>query len=85
MGASGAVEILNRSEIAKADDPVAKRAELADEYAERWLNPYVAADRGFIDDVIDPADTRKVLIEGLTMLSSKKEELPPRKHGNMPL
>jgi acetyl-CoA carboxylase carboxyltransferase component len=85
MGASGAVEILNRVEIARADDPVAKRAELADEYAERWLNPYVAADRGFIDDVIDPADTRKVLIDGLTMLSSKKEELPPRKHGNMPL
>ena len=85
MGASGAVEILNRSEIAAADDEVAKKAELVDAYAEKWLNPYVAAERGYVDDVIDPTETRKMLIDGLDMLESKKEELPPRKHGNMPL
>jgi acetyl-CoA carboxylase carboxyltransferase component len=85
MGATGAVEILNRKEIAEADDPEARKAELVDAYAEKWLNPYVAADRGYVDDVIDPADTRRALIAGLQMLESKKEELPPRKHGNMPL
>ncbi len=85
MGASGAVEILNRPEIAAADDKVAKKAELVDTYAEKWLNPYVAAERGYVDDVIDPTDTRRMLIDALTMLESKKEELPPRKHGNMPL
>ena len=85
MGASAAVEIVYRRELAEAEDPAARRAELADEYAERWLNPYIAAERGFIDDVIDPAETRTVLIDGLDMLRSKKEELPPRKHGNMPL
>ena len=85
MGATGAVEILNRSEIAEADDKDAKKAELIDTYAEKWLNPYVAAERGYVDDVIDPADTRRMLIAGLQMLASKKEELPPRKHGNMPL
>ncbi len=85
MGAQGAVEILNRPEIAAADDPVARKAELVDDYAEKWLNPYVAAERGYVDDVIDPTDTRKMLIDGFNMLESKKEELPPRKHGNMPL
>jgi acetyl-CoA carboxylase carboxyltransferase component len=85
MGASGAVEILRRREIAEAEDPVAKKAELIDAYAEKWLNPYVAAERGYVDDVIDPAETRLKLIAGLQMLESKREELPPRKHGNMPL
>ena len=85
MGASGAVEIVYRRELMEAADAEAKRAELVEEYSERWLNPYVAAERGFIDDVIDPADTRAILIAGLEMLRSKKEELPPRKHGNMPL
>jgi acetyl-CoA carboxylase carboxyltransferase component len=85
MGATGAVEILNRKEISEADDKDAKKAELIDEYSEKWLNPYVAAERGYVDDVIDPADTRRLLIDGLQMLDSKKEELPPRKHGNMPL
>jgi acetyl-CoA carboxylase carboxyltransferase component len=85
MGASAAVEIVYRRELAEADDPEVRRTELADEYAERWLNPYIAAERGFVDDVIDPAETRTVLIDGLSMLRSKKEELPPRKHGNMPL
>ncbi len=85
MGATGAVEILNRTEIAEADDPEACKAELVDDYAEKWLNPYVAAERGYVDDVIDPVMTRHKLSEGLAMLRSKREELPPRKHGNTPL
>jgi acetyl-CoA carboxylase carboxyltransferase component len=85
MGPQGAVEIVYRKELAEADDPVAKRAELVDEYTEKFCNPYVAADRGFVDDVIDPAETRIKLIDGLAMLRSKREELPPRKHGNVPL
>ena len=85
MGPQGAVEIVYRKELAEADDPVARRAELTDEYTERFCNPYVAADRGFVDAVIDPAETRVKLIEGLEMLRSKREDLPPRKHGNVPL
>ena len=85
MGASGAVEIVNRRELADADDPVARRAELIDAYTEQFCNPWEAADRGYVDDVIDPAETRIKLIAGLKMLRSKKESLPPRKHGNMPL
>ncbi len=85
MGASGAVEILNRREIAGDADPVAKRAELIEEYTEKYCNPWEAADRGYVDDVIDPAETRVKLIAGFKMLRAKKEELPPRKHGNMPL
>ncbi|HUW01172.1 MAG TPA: acyl-CoA carboxylase subunit beta [Acidimicrobiales bacterium] len=85
MGPQGAVEILNRREIAAADDPVAKQAELVDAYTERFANPYIAAERGYIDDVIDPAETRVKLISGLAMLDSKREDLPKRKHGNVPL
>jgi acetyl-CoA carboxylase carboxyltransferase component len=85
MGPQGAVEIVYRKELAEAEDPVAKRAELVDEYTETFCNPYVAADRGFVDEVIDPAETRIKLIGGLEMLRSKREELPPRKHGNVPL
>jgi acetyl-CoA carboxylase carboxyltransferase component len=85
MGASGAVEIINRREIAEAADPVAKKAELIAEYNERYANPYAAAERGYVDDVIDPAITRPVLIKGFAMLRSKREELPKRKHGNVPL
>ena len=85
MGPQGAVEIIYRKEIAAADDPIVRHAELVDEYTEKFCNPYVAADRGFVDDVIDPAETRIKLIQGLEMLRSKREELPPRKHGNMPL
>ncbi len=85
MGASGAVEIVYRRELADAADPVARRAELVEEYTEAYCNPWEAASRGFVDDVIDPAETRIKLIAGLEMLESKKEHLPPRKHGNMPL
>jgi len=88
MGASGAVEIVYRrdlAEIADVEVREARRAELVDEYTESYCNPWEAADRGLVDDVIDPADTRLKLIAGLHMLRSKKELLPPRKHGNMPL
>ena len=85
MGPSGAVEILYRRELQQAADPTARRAELVEEYIERYANPYNAAERGYVDDVIDPAETRVKLIAGLKMLKSKREELPRRKHGNTPL
>jgi len=85
MGPQGAVEIVYRRELEQAADPDARRAELVEEYTEKFANPYVAAERGYVDDVIDPADTRIKLIAGLEMLSSKREELPRRKHGNIPL
>jgi propionyl-CoA carboxylase beta chain len=85
MGPQGAVEILYRRELAQATDPVARRSELVDEYTERYANPYLAAERGYVDDVIDPADTRAVLSRSLDLLRSKREELPKRKHGNVPL
>ena len=85
MGPEGATDIVYRREIQSAADPVARRAELIDEYKETFANPWIAAERGYIDDVIEPAETRKKLIAGLHMLSSKKENLPQRKHGNVPL
>jgi acetyl-CoA carboxylase carboxyltransferase component len=85
MGPQGAVEILYRRELADADDPVARKAELVEEYTERFVHPYDAAERGYVDDVIDPADTRRVVITALDLLRSKREELPKRKHGNVPL
>jgi len=85
MGASGAVEIVNRRELADADDPDARRAELIGAYEETYLNPWEATDRGYVDAVIDPAETRRVLSRSLDLLVSKREELPKRKHGNMPL
>ena len=62
-----------------------RRSELIEDYTERYANPYIAAERGYVDDVIDPAETRRVLTRSLEMLSTKREELPKRKHGNMPL
>ena len=85
MGPQGAVEIINRRELAEASDPVARKAELVDEYTERFANPFIAAERGYVDDVIDPADTRRKVIAGFELLRSKREELPRRKHGNVPL
>ena len=85
MGPQGAVEIIYRRELQSAADPVARRAELVDDYTERYANPYIAAERGYIDDVIDPADTRRLVIAGFEMLRSKREELLPRKHGVIPL
>jgi acetyl-CoA carboxylase carboxyltransferase component len=85
MGPQGAVEILYRRDLEQAGDPDARRAELVAKYTEHYANPYVAAERGYVDDVIDPADTRVLLVKGLAMLRSKREELPRRKHGNVPL
>jgi len=85
MGPQGAVEIVYRRELQQAADPVARRAELVADYTEKYANPYSAAERGYVDDVIDPAETRIKLINGLQMLQTKREELPRRKHGNMPL
>jgi acetyl-CoA carboxylase carboxyltransferase component len=85
MGPQGAVEILYRRELQTAADPIARRSELVEDYTERFANPYVAAERGFVDDVIDPAETRVKLIAGLEVLRTKREELPSRKHGNIPL
>jgi acetyl-CoA carboxylase carboxyltransferase component len=85
MGPQGAVDIVYRRELAESPDPVARRAQLVDEYTERFANPYLAAERGYVDDVIDPADTRRVLAASLDLLRSKREELPKRKHGNVPL
>ena len=85
MGPQGAVEIVYRRELQQAADPVARRAELVAEYTERYANPYAAAERGYVDDVIDPAETRRKIVAGLAMLKTKREELPRRKHGNVPL
>jgi acetyl-CoA carboxylase carboxyltransferase component len=85
MGPQGAVEIVYRRELLQAADPVARRVELVNEYTEKYANPYAAAERGYVDDVIDPAETRKKLIAGFEMLRTKREELPRRKHGNVPL
>jgi acetyl-CoA carboxylase carboxyltransferase component len=85
MGASGAVGIVYRRDLAEAEDPEGLRAQLIDDYEERYANPYIAAERGFIDDVIDPAETREILARSLDLLRGKREELPKRKHGNVPL
>jgi propionyl-CoA carboxylase beta chain len=85
MGPDAAVNIIHRRRLAEADDPEATKAELVDEYKEKFANPYVAAERGFIDDVIDPAETRPKLIRALDMLQNKRDTLPPKKHGNIPL
>jgi acetyl-CoA carboxylase carboxyltransferase component len=85
MGAEGAVNVVFRREIEKAADPDAKRAELIREYRDKFSTPYAAAERGFVDDVIEPAETRPRLIRSLRMLSTKREAIPARKHGNIPL
>jgi acetyl-CoA carboxylase carboxyltransferase component len=85
MGAEGAVNIVFRKEIEKAADPAARREELIDEFRRKFSTPYAAAERGFIDDVIEPAETRPRLIQALRMLATKREAVPARKHGNIPL
>jgi propionyl-CoA carboxylase beta chain len=85
MGPKGAVEILFRREIESAPDPEAESARRIAEYSERFANPYLAAARGYLDDVIDPRDTRPRLIDALGTLSTKRDRNPPRKHGNIPL
>ncbi len=85
MGPEGAVNIVFRNELEEADDPEARRAELIADYKERFANPYVAAERGYVDDVIEPRRTRPVLIDALETALTKREPRPPRKHGNIPL
>jgi propionyl-CoA carboxylase beta chain len=85
MGPEGAVNIVFRGELAEADDPEARRAELIADYRERFANPYTAAERGYVDEVIEPRRTRPVLIDALRTAASKREPPPKRKHGNIPL
>ena len=85
MGSEGAVEIIFRKELAVAEDPVKRKDELVAEYRDKFANPYVAASRGYIDDVIEPRETRPRLINALEMLSNKREINPAKKHGNIPL
>ncbi len=85
MGPEGAVNIIFRKQIAEAEDPEAEQARLVQEYRETFANPYVAAERGYIDDVIEPRETRPRLIEALKMLQNKRDSNPPKKHGNIPL
>ena len=85
MGPDGAVNIIFRKELEKAKDPVKKKAELVADYREKFASPYVAAERGYIDDVIEPKETRPRLINALAMLSNKRDSNPAKKHGNIPL
>jgi len=85
MGPDGAVNIIFRKQIAEAADPEAERERLVAEYREQFANPYVAAARGYVDDVIEPHETRPRLIEALRMLQNKRDANPPKKHGNIPL
>jgi methylmalonyl-CoA carboxyltransferase large subunit len=85
MGAEGAAEIVFRAEIDKAENKAARRKELIEEYRSHFANPFVAAGRRLVDDVIDPADTRKYLAQSLEALHTKRELRPPKKHGLMPL
>ena len=85
MGAKGAAEIIFRNDIKNSDDPEATLAEKEMEYKERFANPYEAAARGFIDEVIQPSDTRRKVIEALHMLRNKAQRMPRKKHGNLPL
>ena len=85
MGAKGASEIIFKKEISEAADSAAKLLEKEKEYAEKFANPYRAASRGFIDEVILPKDTRRKLIKTFAMLENKVAHLPKKKHGNIPL
>jgi propionyl-CoA carboxylase beta chain len=85
MGAQGAVNILYRGELKSAEDPEARRAELITEYEDTLANPYTAAERGYVDGVIPPHETRLEVVKGLRLLGTKRETLPPKKHGNIPL
>jgi propionyl-CoA carboxylase beta chain len=85
MGAEGAVNIIHRKEIGAAADPDATRAELIADYSSKFSTPYIAAERGYVDAVIPPQETRARLVKALEMLRSKRENIPQRKHGNIPL
>jgi propionyl-CoA carboxylase beta chain len=85
MGPEGAVNIVFRGELEEAEDPEGRREELIADYKERFANPYTAAERGYLDDVIEPRRTRPVLVSALETALSKREPTPKRKHGNIPL
>ncbi|MEM3703810.1 MAG: carboxyl transferase domain-containing protein, partial [Candidatus Bathyarchaeia archaeon] len=85
MGPQGAINIIFRKEIAEAPDPEQKRLELVSDYRQKFANPYVAAQKGYIDEVIEPAETRPKLISALEMLMTKREARPSKKHANIPL
>ncbi|NCV22196.1 MAG: methylmalonyl-CoA carboxyltransferase, partial [Chloroflexi bacterium] len=85
MGAEGAVPLIFRDQLASASDPTAERARLVADYRQRFSNPYAAAARGYVDDVIEPHETRRKLISGLDVLRHKRLSNPPKKHGNIPL
>jgi propionyl-CoA carboxylase beta chain len=85
MGPEGAVDIVYKRELDGAENRTAVRQEKIEEFRERFANPYVAADRGFVDAVIQPRDTRKKLIQALAMLENKRDKNPAKKHGNIPL
>ena len=85
MGVDGAVNIIFRDEIAAAADPASERRRLTDEYTARFANPYIAANRGYVDDVIEPSDTRPRVVGAFELLATKRDRNPPKKHGNIPL
>jgi acetyl-CoA carboxylase carboxyltransferase component len=85
MGPEGAVDIVYKRELEKAGNRQEMRKQKIEEFRERFANPYVAADRGYVDAVIEPHETRKKLIQALEMLDTKRDKNPPKKHGNIPL
>ncbi len=85
LGSEGAVKIMNRKDLANSDNPEELLKKLKDEFTEKFANPYVAASNGTVDTVIDPAETRPMLIKALEMLSNKRDKQLPRKHGNINL
>jgi propionyl-CoA carboxylase beta chain len=85
MGPEGAINVLYRRELSSAENPEETRADLVQEYRDKFANPYVAASWGYLDDVIEPSETRPRLINALEMLQNKRDENPPKKHGNIPL
>ncbi len=85
IGAEGAVNVLYRRELAEAEDSNGARARKIEEYRERFANPFIAAERGYVDDVIEPHETRFRVIRALRMLANKVDNMPRKKHGNIPL
>jgi propionyl-CoA carboxylase beta chain len=85
MGPKGAVEILFRKDINESDNPAKATDDKIQEYRDKFAHPYIAAGRGYLDDIIDPRDTRPRLIEALSTLEGKRDKNPPKKHGNIPL
>jgi propionyl-CoA carboxylase beta chain len=85
MGPDAAVKIIFRRELAEADDADGRMQELIEDYKQRFANPFIAASRGYIDDVIEPQQTRSALVRALSVTRTKRASLPPKKHGNIPL